>query len=317
MPPESSMHPTELGAQLRATWERQARDGFLLTDPNAMQIPTRETVDEKSGVAFRFRWMPHREIRGNVAELEARGILNPKRDMGKLFSDPRDPFGRHCFLCRDNIAECHPMEILLPLTLAGEDYFAGANFAWIEPGHFTVMSAAHRDQAYTRHLLEAMLDLHVRTTGQFRVLFNGSGAGATIPWHLHMQITDVPMPIETLRAGAEEHYPTAVRRFRLAEDGLNRADQTIDQWLNSDQSHRSINLLVASPNGDTEIFFFPRDRRLATAEGKGLVGGFEVAGDFVLSAPHEEETYRNASVAVAVEILSQISPPEWGTVAAA
>jgi hypothetical protein len=243
--------------------------------------------------------------------------LNPDRDSDKLFSDPRDPFGRHCFLCRENIVECHPLEILLPLELAGKEYLAGANFAWIEPGHFTVMSADHRDQEYSRHLLEAALDLHIRTAGQYRVLFNGPGAGATIPWHCHMQITSVHMPIESLREGAEDCYPTAVCRFHLGEDGLERADQTISRWLGGDESHRSFNLLVASPNGDTEIFFFPRDRRRATAEGKGLVGGFEVAGDFVLSAPHEEETYQTASAAIASEILGQINPPDWRAIAAA
>ena len=35
----------------------------------------------------------------------------------------------------------------------------GANFAWIEHNHFTVMSAEHEDQLYTRRVLEAMLDL--------------------------------------------------------------------------------------------------------------------------------------------------------------
>lgn len=317
MPSGFPTQPTELEVKLLETWQAQARQGFLLTDPAAFVIPTRECPDEVSGVTYRFRWMPHREIRGNLAELERRGILNPQRDPAKLFGDPRDPFGRHCFLCPDNIAECHPLEILLPITLAGGNYFAGANFAWIEPHHFTVMAAEHTDQVYSRHLLEAMLDLHFQTGRRFRVLFNGRGAGATIPWHLHLQITDVAMPIELLKAGGEEHYPTAVCRYHLAEEGLDRADWTIKQWLAGNGLHRSVNILIASPEGDPSIFFFPRDRRQATAEGKGLVGGFEVAGDFVLSAPHEEETFRNASVAGAKEILRQVCPPDWSASAAA
>ena len=317
MPRGLDRYATGLEEKLREVWRAQADQGFLLTDPAVMQIPTREALDEASGVVYRFRWVPHREIRGNVAELERRGILNPKRDADKLFYDPRDPFGRHCFLCPGNIAECHPREVLLPIRLAGRDYLAGANFAWIEPGHFTVMAAEHTDQLYCRHLLEAMLDLHWQTGGQFRVLFNGRGAGATIPWHLHMQIIDVAMPIEMLHLGGEEHYPTAVRRYCLAEEGLNRADQTIACWLAGDGLHRSVNILVAGPGGEPSIFFFPRDRRLATARGKGLVGGFEVAGDFVLSAPHEEETFRGASVATAREILGQVCPPDWSASAAA
>jgi len=308
---------TELGTVLEEVWAGQARDGFLLTDPAAAGIETRAVADETSGVTYRFRWMPHREIRGDVAELERRGILNPHRDATRLFRDPRDPSGRHCFLCRQNIAECHPLEVLVPVTLAGQHYFAGANFAWIEPNHFTVMAAEHTDQHYSRHVLEAMVELHLRTAGRFRVLFNGPSAGATIPWHLHYQITTEPMPIEQLAPNSEEHYPTALCRYHLAEDGLARAHHTIDQWLMGDGDHRSVNILIASPSGEPCIHLFPRDKRYATAAGKGLVGGFEVAGDFVLSAPAEEETFRNASVAAAVEILRQISPPDWNAIAAA
>jgi hypothetical protein len=261
--------------------------------------------------------MPHREIRGDVAELERRGILNPNRDLRKLYVDPRDPHKRHCFLCWNNILECHPMEVLVPLSLAGSDYMAGANFAWIEPDHFTVMAAKHTDQVYSHHALEAMLDLHVQTGGHFRVLFNGPGAGASIPWHLHYQITTAPMPIEELKPGCEDNYPTGVRRFPLADDGLAQAHRAAERWLAGDGDNRSLNILIASPEGEPVIFFFPRDKRRATAAGKGLVGGFEVAGDFVLSAPLERETFEQASVAEAIEILSQIRPPDWSASAAA
>ena len=311
-----SVHPTDLGMRLLESWRDQARDGFLLTDPASAEIATSLAVDDASGVTYRFRWMPHREIRGDVAELERRGILNPDRDPGKLYCDSRDPQGRHCFLCACNVAECHPMETLIPITLAGRKYYAGANFAWIEPDHFTVMAAMHMDQAYSRHALRAMLDLHIRTAGRFRVLFNGPGAGASIPWHLHYQITTAEMPIEHLRPNCEQHYPTIVHRYRLAEDGFERAHRAARQWLDGGFDHRSLNILMASPGGDPTIFVFPRDRRHCQADGKGLVGGFEVAGDFVLSAPQEHATFRNFSVATAKDILSQIRPPDYATVAA-
>ncbi len=290
------------------TWAVQGRDGFLLTHPADVDIPTREAVDPASGVPFRFRWMPHRELRGDVAELERRGILNPRRDEGKLFRDVRDPNKQHCFLCAANIAECHPMEVLVPLQLGGGAYFAGANFAWIEHDHFTVMSAEHTDQAYSHHVLEAMLDLHLQTAGRFRVLYNGPGAGATIPWHLHFQITTTPMPIERLLPGHERQYPTTVHSFRVRDNGLEGAEAAARDWLAGDSHHRSLNILVTAIDGGACVFVFPRDQRQASASGKGLVGGFEVAGDFVLSAPREEDTFRNASAATARAILSQIRP---------
>lgn len=304
-----STEMTPFAERLLATWRQQAEVGFLLSDPRQTQIETREAHDDATGVNFRFRWMPHREIRGDVQELERRGILNPKRDESKLFRDPRDPHQRHCFLCAANIAECHPLEALVPVTLAGREYLAGANFAWIEQDHYTVMAAKHTDQVYTPHLLEAMLDLHRQTGGRFRVLFNGDGAGASIPWHLHYQITTAPMPIEQLMPGQEAAYPTAVQRFAADDVGRATAHAAIAEWLQRDPEHHTQNVFIHGPVEAATIFFFPRDKRRAKATNKGLVGGFEVAGDFVMSAPAEEAAFRTASVALAREILGQVTPP--------
>ena len=308
---------SELSSTLVDTWASQGLEGFLLIGAEGIDMPVREVVDPRCGVNYRFRWMPHRELRGDVAELQRRGILNPDRDESKLFRDPRDPNGRHCFLCADNIAECNPMEKLISVTLAGRKYLAGANFAWIEPNHFTVMDAEHMDQRYTRHVLDAMYDLHVQAAGQFRVLFNAPDAGATIPWHRHFQITTAPMPIEQLPLGREGEYPTAVCRIPLGTHGLDRAHFAAKQWLEGDPQNRRVNILIASPGGKTSIFVFPRDQRHATAPGKGLIGGFEVAGDFVLSSPKEQETFRKASAEAAREILKHCCPPDWTSSAAA
>lgn len=311
MPDTPATPPRTLADTLVETWAAQARDGFLLTDPGSADVSVREVLDPACDVTYRFQWMPHREIRGNVAELERRGILNPERDKRRLFRDARDPQGQHCFLCAENVAECHPMEKLVPMELAGRKYFAGANFAWIGSDHFTVMSAEHVDQVYSRHVLEAMLDLHVQTADRFRVLFNGPGAGASIPWHMHFQITTAPMPIERLQPGREHCYPTAVRRFRANDGGLEAAHALAEHWLGGDPRQHSVNLLIATIGVDPCVFVFPRDQRYASAPGKGLIGGFEVSGDFVLSAPREEETFHEASVDIARDLLRQIRPPDW------
>jgi len=300
-----------LAETLIETWEAQGRAGFLLTDPAKAEMSVREAFDDRCGVSYRFLWMPHREVRSNVPELQRRGILDPHRDESKLFRDPRDTDGRHCFLCPKNVAECHPMETLVPVRLVGRDYFAGANFAWIEPNHFTVMAAEHVDQVYSRHVLEAMLDLHLQTAGRFRVLFNDFGAGATIPWHLHYQITTTPMPIEGLRPGREDYYPAAVFRFPADGDGLKRAHDTAQQWLAGNPQRHRVNILIAPTGGGPCVFVFPRDERYASTLEMGLVGGFEVAGDMVLSSPPEEATFRNASVATARHILNRVRPPDW------
>jgi len=296
-----------LADRLLATWRDQAEDGFLLssTDPSAVEIL--EAPDPISGVLFRFRWMPHREIRADIEELERRGIVNPDRDEAKLFADPRDPRGRYCFLCPDNIRETNPLERLVPLRLAERDYLAGANFAWIAANHFTVLAAEHVDQDFTEHTLDAMVDLHRQTGGRFRVLYNGAGAGATIPWHLHYQLTTEPFPVEGL--ASEETYPTPVTRLLLVPNRLDAAREIVEDWTARDPDNHRVNLLISGSVVSPQLHVFARDRRRTHAVEKGLVGGFEVCGDFVYSEPPMREWFDRASAGLARRILAEVRPP--------
>jgi hypothetical protein len=125
-------------------------------------------------------------------------------------------------------------------------------------------------------------------------------------------VTTERLPIESLRDGDEDAYPTVVRRLDLAGSGaIDRAHEMTQRWLAGDRQTRSVNLMVATTDGRQQVYLFPRDQRRAKAEGKGLVGGFEVAGDFVLSAPSERLTFDAATVETARTILSQVRPPDW------
>lgn len=309
MSDHSQQERTALAQKLIDTWAQQGQDGFLLSPPEEAAVEERRLHDGLTGIDFRFRWLPHRELRGDVKELEKRGIINPDRDESKLFRDERDPSGRHCFLCEQNVREVHPKEELVPLQLDGVDYFAGTNFAWIELDHFTVMSKQHEDQLYSEHVLKAMLDLHRQTGGAFRVLFNGQGAGATIPWHRHYQITTESMPIEALRPGGEVSYPASVQRFEADAEGTRDAHSFADGWVKRDPENHTVNILIATPQDEPVIFIFARDKRHAKAEEKGLVGGFEVAGDFAMSAPAERKPFEEATAETAIRILKQVCPP--------
>jgi hypothetical protein len=292
---------------LSRVWRDQGQIGFLLTDPNGDGGEVRHAFDPVSQVRFRFRWLPHRELRTDVAELEARGILDPERDESVLFRDPRDPSGRFCFLCADNIRECNPREELVPIRLAGRDYYAGANFAWISEEHFTVMAAEHVDQEFTDHALQAMLELHARTGGRFRVVYNGAYAGATIPWHLHYQVTSEPFPVEELPPGRDDAYPAALSRFP-ADDGGSAALAHAVAWQRRNPEHHRVNVLVAGPAGAPTVHVFLRDTRRSHAAAKGLMGGFEVSGDFVYSEPDKRAQFEAASGAQARGLLDEIRP---------
>lgn len=302
-----SAKPDSLADILSRVWKDQSQIGFLLADPAREDFDIRSAADRVSRVRFRFRWLPHRELRNDVAELEARGILNPSRNAALLRRDARDPAGRFCFLCPENIRECNPMEELVPVQLAGRDYYAGANFAWITREHFTVMAADHVDQRFDNHAIRAMLDLHAQTGGRFRVIYNGAHAGATIPWHLHYQMTSESLPVETLPTDCETAYPTVLRRFSV-DDGGDSALAYAEGWRHRDDRHHRVNVLVAGPLASPTVHVFLRDTRKSHAAAKGLMGGFEVCGDFVYSEPSMRPVFEKASATLARSLLSEIDP---------
>jgi hypothetical protein len=295
-----------LADTLSETWRLQEKEGFLLSDPEG--IEERILPDPSVGVAYRLRWMPHREIRSDTAELERRGILNPNRRHEILFRDPRDPSGRHCFLCRKNIEECNPMEQLIPIRLAGRDYLAGANFAWIEDNHFTVMAAEHIDQDFTPHVLDAMVELYRRTGGEYRVLYNGAQAGATIPWHLHYQVTTERLPVEDLPEGAEAHYPAALRRIEVDGQGTLDALAAVREWVDRDPDHHRVNVLVAGDVSHPTVHVFARDSRRSRARIKGLMGGFEICGDLIYSEPDMRVIFETATAETAHQAIAEVRP---------
>ncbi len=297
---------TRLADILADTWKLQEEDGFLLSDPAG--IEERILPDPEVGIAYRLRWMPHREIRSNTAELERLGILNPHRRHEILFRDPRDPSGRHCFLCAQNIVECNPMERLIPLRLAGRDYLIGANFAWIQRNHFTVMAAEHIDQDFTPHVLEAMVDLYQHTDSEYRVMYNGPQAGASIPWHLHYQITTERFPIEDLPEGNEARYPAALWRVGAEDSGTDTALAVVNEWIAPDPEHRRVNVLVAGDVGNPTVYVFARDRRRSRATAKGLMGGFEICGDLIYGEPNTRTIFETATAETARHAIAEVRP---------
>ena len=299
----------ELAKRLIETWSRQIDAGFILGDPNA-PIETRLVADTWCGVTFRLRWLPHRELRTNTVALEELGILNPDRDEESLLRDPRDLSGRHCFLCIENLRVCHPSEVLVPMSAGGRTWHAGANFAWLSQNHFTVMAEEHSDQAFEQSVVQAMLDLHEQTHGAFRIVFNGAHAGATIPWHLHLQVTTDPFPVEDLLPDRIEGYPTPVQVFRATDSVSAVVAAHVASWEQLDPDHHRVNLLVAPHNGIPSVFVFLRDTRATIAANKGLMGGWEVAGDFAYGDRRED--FEAADLTAVRAAFGDIRPPALG-----
>ncbi len=179
-----------------------------------------------------------------------------------------------------------------------------ANLAWLARNHFTVVADRHQDQVYGTGVLAAMADIHNDTGGAFRIIFNGAGAGASIPWHLHLQMTTEPFPVEELEPGAEGRYPLPMARFGDAEE----ADSFIQRWEGEDPRHHRVNLLVAGPGGSPAAFVFLRDVRRTSSSEKGLMAAFEASGDFVFDGRQYREASERADLAMVRRAFDEIHP---------
>jgi len=316
---------------LLALYRQQVNCGFVLGDPLSPHgKKIKRFKDKRTGVEFRFLWNPDREMRKNHKLLIKRGVIAGDVDKSKLINIQKD--GTPCYLCRDNIALQNPAEILLPVRIAGQDYFAGANFAYIENNHFTIINARHCRQRYEKRILASLVDFVTKTDGFFRAIFNGL-AGATIVWHEHLQATTEPFPVEGIRIRQNDilfqksglcvsrpfyYTPLLVVEGRNKTAVINTADRIIIGWQNLNPKTNTENIIAVKSDGLFRIFIFLRDTsRLA---GKGKFGGmasFECGGSIVLSykpkpgqkgKPDEQKTFDNADLDTVRRLFSGIAP---------
>ena len=316
---------------LLALYRQQVNCGFVLADPLGPEgKETKRFLDKTCDVEFRLLWNPDRELRKNHALLIERGVIAEHVDQARLIN--RDKHGKPCYLCKENIALQSPAEILLPLQLGGEEYLLGANFAYIENNHFTVMSSEHRDQRYRKHILNVLNDFVERTDGHFRAIFNGL-AGASIPWHEHLQVTSVSFPIEAIRIqrydvvveanGIRVSQPFYYTPLWVVEGGCRRsvadaAHRVIVTWHELNPKHHTENVIASRLGGTFRMFIFLRDIRRLAGEGKfGDMASFECGGIIVLSyrppprGPHETDernTFESATLATVRRLLADIAP---------
>lgn len=320
-----------LAYALMALYRQQVNCGFVLADPLKREGKERKRFfDERSGIEFHVLWQPDRELRKDHQLLIQRGVVAESADETRLIN--RDKDGKPCYLCRDNIGLQNPAEVLSPLELAGEQYFAGANFAYITNNHFTIMSAEHRPQLYRKKVLTALNDFVQQTDGQFRAIFNGL-AGASILWHEHLQATSEKFPIEDIRIKKvdilyEDSQIRVSRPFYYVPlwivEGISRTrvedtiDRIIKDWHCLNTEHHTENVISAMTDKRFRIFILLRDVRKLAGTGKvGAMAAFECGGYIVLSyEPFHDEaheinewvTFQTASLETVKRLLADVAP---------
>jgi hypothetical protein len=325
-----------LSCALAALYRQQVSTGFVLADPLKKQGKgEKRFFDGDTGVTFRLQWNPDRELRKNHALLIERNVIKANVDEIRLVN--RDMKGKACYLCKANIDEQNPGEVLVGVDVAGEKSYVGANFAYITNNHFTVMNAEHRPQQYRREILRIANCFVDQTDGHFRVIFNGL-AGASILSHEHLQATTEEFPLEYIKIedkdvvynknGIRVSHPFYYTAVWVIEGTDSRATETaadriIRMWHQLNEKDHTENIIAVRSEGTYRTFVLLRDRdKLAgnRAGKKGAMAAFEAGGNIVLSYEppagtddiNEKQTFDRGGLETIKQLLKEISPDEQG-----
>ena len=285
--------------------ERHQRDsGFIVDGLDQVERYTFHHPDDPTRF-FRVQYNPRRALR----------FAGSGRQQGNVDIRVRN---NGCFLCRENIEwQQRGIQFGYQIEAGERSYIALMNPFPLLPAHVTIAASEHRTQDWrfgddggfdVAVLLEDLVHLGARMPGHFG-FYNGVGAGASIPGHLHYQFlmrhddeTAFPLEVAAERAGASngglllgDHYPldTALWKGEAATVAA-RASEWIAGWAQRNQWRLptlSANFIAARDAGGHQValYFVVRDRAKSRIEGfTGLVGGLEVLGEIVLSSPEEK-----------------------------
>lgn len=246
-----------------------------------------------------------------------------------------------CFLCRDNVAwQQQGNEIGYEIQVDGDSYYAWMNPFPLLPTHVVIASKEHRSQEWALHddgqldttrMLHCLVDLASRLPGYIG-FYNGVGAGASIPGHMHLHFCRRPegepdFPLEQKareqsnadgKAMIVKDYPLAVAVWRgSSQEVVQQAAEWLSHWAKGNHEH--LNILSAnfiatmdSATNEVTLYFTPRERnRTWSGGGSQLIGGLEVLGEFVYTIEEEQQLLKEGVVEYSAleKILADIYTP--------
>lgn len=310
-----------------AALEAQQRDAGFIQDDLAEVRRYRFTNPDHPRQYFSVQYNPRRGQRFAGA--------------GRVIPPPgTEPVNDGCFLCRDNIRwQQRGLELGYDLRGANGSWFALMNAYPLMPGHAVLATDSHVAQdlpfqdsgARLGEILEDLVDFATRLPG-YLGFYNGIGAGASIPGHLHFHFFARPegyglFPLEQTALDCSGPGPVPLDAYLVnavywrgpARQVVTGAGRWIGDWLRAGtQPERlSCNLIaVQDPGGEyVHLYFVPRDRQRSHApEMNGTIGGLEVLGELVFSDPNEKQRLDRNEVdyASVSKILGAISMEEEG-----
>lgn len=260
---------------------------------------------EDKSRTFRVQYNPKRALR-----LNGIGLKNPPPGIAVN--------NNGCFLCRDNIEwQQQGAELGYEIQVNGDNYFAWMNPFPLSPAHVVISSVAHMTQEWSLHdegeldidhLLLALVELANQLPGYIG-FYNGVGAGASIPGHMHLQFLrrpedDSQYPLERAahdltRIDGTDHvrdYPLDVVVWRGSSRAVvEQAVEWLSIWAQRNQprlNNLAANLIAMSEPSSNEVslYFTPRERDRSWSGGMSdLIGGLEVMGEFVFTKEEEKD----------------------------
>ena len=303
-----------LSAALAILEDHQRQCGFIQDDLQGVKRLVFQHPDNRA-LSFRAQLNPKRARRHGGA-----GVTTPPPGEERLNDG--------CFLCRENIRwQQSQRQIGFEITTTTDIYNAWMNPFPLLPNHVVVAARQHIPQAFKLfgdeqsslslgRILSDLCETAQRLPNHVG-FYNGVGAGASIPEHLHFQffqrVPEEPVfPLEQRSfmslhgKGAPEiivDYPISVARWRgELREIVSDAQGWVPKWADAHRADRDLltcNFIAmgSAENDNVVLYFVPRRRDRQFWNGnKGIVGGLEVLGELVLASDDECALVENGVV---------------------